>query len=149
MILGELIPRLGGYGLRFGNVSGWYARLNRECPDRIEQIDIWLSNWESSLARSMPIAAIIPENWPTLSASLLTDLSHVLDQLLCRTEAEQLLSKAVRHGDALRGEWPWQVQPSLLISHPPWLRIKDRFRGHENGISGREITCHNLESILG
>ena len=69
-------------------VSGWYARLDRCLADRNKQIDIWLSTWEQSLKSFRPIAALLPEDWPTLPANLLTDPGHVLDHLLARHDAE-------------------------------------------------------------
>lgn len=69
-------------------VSGWYARLDRCLADRNKQIDIWLSTWEQSLKSFQPIAALLPEDWPTLPANLLTDPGHVLDHLLARHDAE-------------------------------------------------------------
>ena len=69
-------------------VSGWYARLDRCLSDRKKQIDIWLNTWEQSLKSFQPIAALLPEDWPTLPANLLTDPGHVLDHLLARHDAE-------------------------------------------------------------
>ena len=69
-------------------VSGWYARLDRCLADRERQIDIWLQTWEQSLKSFQPIAALLPEDWPTLPANLLTDPGHVLDHLLARHDAE-------------------------------------------------------------
>ena len=69
-------------------VSGWYARLDRCLNDRAEQINIWLAAWEESLKTHQPIAALLPEEWPTLPANLLTDPGHVLDHLLARHDAE-------------------------------------------------------------
>jgi hypothetical protein len=69
-------------------VSGWYARLDRCLADRNQQIDIWLTTWEKSLKTFQPIAALLPEDWPTLPANLLTDPGHVLDHLLARHDAE-------------------------------------------------------------
>lgn len=69
-------------------VSGWYARLDRCLADRKQQIDIWLTTWEKSLKTFQPIAALLPEDWPTLPANLLTDPGHVLDHLLARHDAE-------------------------------------------------------------
>ena len=84
---GRPSPLLGWDELR-GNVSGWYARLDRECEDRIEQMNIWLDAWEEALRTGQPQASQLPSNWPTLPASLLTDPGHVLDHLLCRHDAE-------------------------------------------------------------
>ena len=69
-------------------VSGWYARLDRCLDNREQQIDIWLTTWEQSLKTFQPIAALLPEDWPTLPANLLTDPGHVLDHLLARHDAE-------------------------------------------------------------
>ena len=69
-------------------VSGWYARLDRCLDNRPEQIEIWLQSWEQSLRIHQPIAALLPEDWPTLPANLLTDPGHVLDHLLARHDAE-------------------------------------------------------------
>ena len=69
-------------------VSGWYARLDRCLENRTEQIHIWLAAWEQSLLVYQPIAALLPEDWPTLPANLLTDPGHVLDHLLARHDAE-------------------------------------------------------------
>ena len=69
-------------------VSGWYARLDRCLDNRELQIDIWLTTWEKSLRTFQPIAALLPEDWPTLPANLLTDPGHVLDHLLARHDAE-------------------------------------------------------------
>lgn len=70
-------------------VSGWYARLDRCLENRTEQIHIWLAAWEQSLLVHQPIAALLPEDWPTLPANLLTDPGHVLDHLLARHDAEE------------------------------------------------------------
>ena len=67
--------------------SGWYARLDQACPDRIEQIRRWLDFWEASTISGTPIAASLPGSWPTLPAGLLTDPGAVLDKLLARFEA--------------------------------------------------------------
>ena len=69
-------------------VSGWYARLDRCLSDRPTQVEIWLNAWENSLRNHQPIAAILPKDWPTLPANLLTDPGHVLDHLLARHDAE-------------------------------------------------------------
>ena len=39
---------------------------------------MWLDAWENSLRTHQPIAALLPEDWPTLPANLLTDPGHVL-----------------------------------------------------------------------
>ena len=309
-------------GVMQSGVSGWYARLDRCLSQRTSQVDIWLNAWEESLRSHQPIAAILPKDWPTLPANLLTDPGHVLDHLLARhdaesdgrsprgahptpprladaviaselhetltrpkapvksasmqinnlppgfrqhieqlnlpqhsqenevddaaelnavseglrtlsgvplpiadtacgggifharvirrhaeahdeglpqtkiedtrklltsfqiidinelvvtstrrrllleairfnlvclegeregcltrLEAEQLLQESVKQGDTLQGEWPWQKPPKLVVTNPPWLRIKDRFRGMENGSQLRKELGEQLRSI--
>ncbi len=77
-----------GERMRHSGVSGWYARLDRVNNNRPQQIQIWLNAWEESLRRGSPIAALLPELWPTLPATLLTNPGHVLDHLLARHDAE-------------------------------------------------------------
>lgn len=69
-------------------VSGWYARLDRVLADRLLQMQIWVEAWEKSLRTFKPIASLLPDDWPTLPANLLTDPGHVLDHLLARYDAE-------------------------------------------------------------
>ncbi len=69
-------------------VSGWYARLDRTLDDRVAQINIWIKAWSNSLTARKPVAALLPLDWPTLPANLLTDPGHVLDHLLARFDAE-------------------------------------------------------------
>jgi hypothetical protein len=61
-----------------------------------------------------------------------------------RGEVEAVLEDSVRCADALRGEWPWDEAPRLLVSRPPWLRIKDRFRGHPEGSQMRKDLSREL-----
>ena len=68
--------------------SGWYARLDQECPDRARQIETWLDSWELATVQGQPIAATLPNFWPTLPAGLLSNPGSVLDNLLARHEAE-------------------------------------------------------------
>ena len=300
------------------DASGWYARLDRSCENRIEQLDSWLDAWEESIRHNIPIAATMPSDWPTLPAGLLSNPSAVLDHMLARydaetdgrsprgayatparfadamladelgargagvttsmpteislaalppgfrafaaemnaantidedeefdeevlagektvsgiplpfadpavgaglfpervlkvhseridgmpdskrkedtirllsgmqlldisdvavrctrrrlllvlaksglveldgegdegtighDEAEELLETNVQQGDALRGIWPWDEAPRLLICNPPWLRIKDRFRGHPDGSRLRKELSRELRSV--
>ncbi len=299
--------------------SGWYARLDHECPRRTDQIAIWLESWLSSTKNSQPIAANLPTNWPTLPAGLLSNPGNVLDHLLARFEAESdgrsprgvyatpakfvdailydelhhgtnrkkeppatlslaalppsfrsfakqfnenisqegstvkgdddtgnnrtktgiplpfadpcvgaglfverilrihaeradafsplerkedtlrlleglqlvdtsevavdsarkrivivlarlglvdlegdgdeervghveaelIIESNVRCGDPLRGEWPWNERPELLVTRPPWLRIKDRFRGHPEGSRMRKNLSKELRQFRG
>ena len=298
------------------DASGWYARLDQECPDRIEQIRLWLDSWEQSTKSKAPIAAYLPRKWPTLPAGLLYDPGAVLDRLLSRyeavsdgrsprgafstprrliqavladeigqsskkkkkegavtlslsaippgfrdfaekfndnnsdsteeeeeevatstksgiplpfadpscgaglvasqvirihskrlekeeasvkcndtlkliegmqlldsseiaieasrrrilitlgraglvdlegegnegvigrNEAEMILESNVRVGDSLLDEWPWNEPPLLIVSRPPWIRIKDRFRGHEDGSRLRKELSGRLRNAL-
>ena len=75
-------------GLLQNGVSGWYARLDRVLSDRLLQMQIWIEAWEKSLRTFKPIASLLPDDWPTLPANLLTDPGHVLDHLLARYDAE-------------------------------------------------------------
>ncbi len=298
------------------DASGWYARLDQECPDRVEQIRLWLDSWEQSTKSKAPIAASLPRSWPTLPAGLLYDPGAVLDRLLSRHEAvsdgrsprgafstpgqlvqaiiadeigqagkrkreeepvtlsmsaippgfrdyaekfnntvsdssgeddeetssltksgvplpfadpscgaglvasqiirihsqrldgerdsvkcndtlklieglqlldsseiaieasrrrilitlgraglvdlegdghegmigrgeaEMILESNVKVGDPLLGEWPWNEAPALIISRPPWIRIKDRFRGHEDGSRMRKELSGRLRNAI-
>ncbi len=298
------------------DASGWYARLDRECSDRVEQLEKWLDSWEEATRHGIPIAATLPNHWPTLPAGLLSDPGAVLDHLLARNEAEsdgrsprgayatpakfaeailsdelkdtkkevskepsaalslsalppgfrayaqkfnqdvteegddesknsdnglqtrtgiaipfadpsvgagvfaarlirihadrsekftpeerkkdtlvllnglqmldnsevaikcarrrilialsrcelidldgpgdvgkigrkeaeEILERTIVSGDALRGEWPWEEKPGLLVCRPPWLRIKDRFRGHPEGSELRKELSRQLRN---
>jgi hypothetical protein len=313
--LKEDAPVAGAYSM-VSDASGWYARLDRECSDRIEQLETWISSWEEATRHGIPIAATLPNFWPTLPAGLLSDPGAVLDHLLARYEAESdgrsprgayatpakfaesiladelknsrantkkaplptltlsalppgfhayaqqfnqnvsdeldedcddncdglqtrtgipipfadpsvgagvfparlfrihtersdkftdeerkqdtldllnglqlldgsevavkcarhrllialcrcglvdldgdgdeskigrkdaeiILKNAVQTGDALRGEWPWTEKPGLLVCRPPWLRIKDRFRGHPDGSNLRKELSRQLRN---
>lgn len=68
--------------------SGWYARLDHECPERTNQIDIWLDSWLEATRKKQPIAATLPTSWPTLPAGLLSNPGTVLDHLLARFDAQ-------------------------------------------------------------
>jgi len=305
-------------GTMVSDASGWYARLDRSCEDRINQLELWLDAWEESIRHKIPIAATMPHDWPTLPAGLLSNPGAVLDHMLARydaetdgrsprgayatparfadamladelgergngdatpmptnislaalppgfrafaaqineanvkeegdeedqavlnnektmsgiplpfadpavgaglfaerilkmhservdgigavkikedtlrllnnlqlldiseiavrctrrrlllvlaksglldldgpgdegrigrKEAEEILQLCVRHSDALRNNWPWEDSPRLLICNPPWLRIKDRFRGHPDGSHLRKELSRELRSI--
>lgn len=68
--------------------------------------------------------------------------------LLARSEVEAILTASVRTGDTLRGDWPWDEQPRLLLGNPPWLRIKDRFRGHPDGSQLRKELGDELRRLV-
>ena len=305
-------------GTMVSDASGWYARLDRSCENRVTQLDTWLGAWEEAILHNIPIAATMPNDWPTLPAGLLSNPGAVLDHMLARfdaqtdgrsprgayatpakfadamladelgercigesvpmpttidlaalppgfrayaaqvneaanissdetedeavlagektasgiplpfadpavgaglfperilrihseridglspanrkqdtlrllssmqlldispvavrctrhrlllilaksnlvdlegegdeqrigrAQAETMLESAVQHGDALRGEWPWHEEPRLLICNPPWLRIKDRFRGHPEGSRLRKELSRELRCV--
>ena len=60
---------------------------------------------------------------------------------------EALLDAGVQQGDALQGEWPWEQAPELVLTNPPWLRIKDRFRGMEDGSQLRKELGERLRGL--
>ena len=68
--------------------SGWYARLDHECPERTQQIEIWLDSWLDATKKGLPIAATLPNHWPTLPAGLLSNPGTVLDHLIARFDAQ-------------------------------------------------------------
>jgi hypothetical protein len=68
--------------------SGWYARLDHECPERTYQIEMWLDSWLEATRKRQPIAATLPNSWPTLPAGLLSNPGTVLDHLLARLDAQ-------------------------------------------------------------
>ncbi|GIS44485.1 MAG: hypothetical protein Ct9H90mP16_15550 [Candidatus Poseidoniales archaeon] len=64
---------------------------------------------------------------------------------MARSEAVSIFDDVVRVGDALRDDWPWSERPRLLMGNPPWLRIKDRFRGHPDGVHSARNWVKNCE----
>ncbi|HJL65121.1 MAG TPA: hypothetical protein QGF70_05985, partial [Candidatus Thalassarchaeaceae archaeon] len=70
---------------------------------------------------------------------------------LSHEEMEVLVTSVVKRGDALQEEWPWDASPRVCCINPPWLRIKDRFRGHPEGSTLRKNLgkalreCKNLD----
>ena len=75
--------------LMTSETSGWYARLDHECPERTNQIGIWLDSWLEATRKNQPIAAALPKSWPTLPAGLLSNPGSVLDHLLARFDAQR------------------------------------------------------------
>jgi len=70
------------------DASGWYARLDHVCPDRVEQLSGWLDSWEEAVTHGTPVAATMPNHWPTLPAGLLSEPGAVVEHLLSRYEAD-------------------------------------------------------------
>ena len=117
--------------------SGWYARLDHECPERTEQIEIWLDSWLDATKKSQPIAATLPHNWPTLPAGLLSNPGSVLDHLLARFDAQSdgrsprgvyapparfvdaVLHDELHHGNSMKKEPPATLSLAAL---PPSFR---------------------------
>ena len=87
------------------DASGWYARLDHVCSDRSEQLSGWLNSWEEAVTHGTPIAATMPNHWPTLPAGLLSEPGAVAEHLLSRFEA-------VNDGRSPRGAYS---TPSRLV----------------------------------
>lgn len=98
--------------------SGWFARVDHECDDRVKQIEIWLDSWEKSVIKNIPVAAALPVKWPTLPAGLLSEPGIVLDTLLSRFEAEE-------DGRSVRGIGSVQVKLVDII-------LADEFKNTNN-----------------
>ena len=96
--------------------SGWYARLDHVCPDRVEQLEKWIDSWEEAVLHRMPIAATMPGSWPTLPAGLISDPGAVLEHLLARHEA-------VSDGRSPRGAYS---TPDRLVR----AVLADELKGH-------------------
>ncbi|MDP6912771.1 MAG: hypothetical protein QF736_02460 [Candidatus Thalassarchaeaceae archaeon] len=123
--------------LMTSETSGWYARLDHECPERTEQIEIWLDSWLEATKKRQPIAAALPNNWPTLPAGLLSNPGSVLDHLLARFDAQRdgrsprgvyapparfvdaVLHDELQHGNSKKKEPPATLSLAAL---PPSFR---------------------------
>jgi len=117
--------------------SGWYARLDHECPEQTNQIDTWLDSWLEATKKKQPIAATLPNGWPTLPAGLLSNPGSVLDHLLARFDAQSdgrsprgvyapparfvdaVLYAELRHGKTKKKEPPATLSLAAL---PPSFR---------------------------
>ena len=117
--------------------SGWYARLDHECPERTQQIGTWLDSWLEATKKGLPIAATLPNNWPTLPAGLLSNPGTVLDHLIARYDAQSdgrsprgvyapparfvdaILYDELRHGRGKKKEPPATLSLAAL---PPSFR---------------------------
>lgn len=123
--------------LMTSETSGWYARLDHECPERTQQIEIWLDSWLEATKKNLPIAATLPNNWPTLPAGLLSNPGTVLDHLIARFDAQSdgrsprgvyapparfvdaILYDELRHGSSTKKEPPATLSLAAL---PPSFR---------------------------
>ena len=123
--------------LMTSETSGWYARLDHECPERTEQIEVWLDSWLEATKKRQPIAAALPNNWPTLPAGLLSNPGSVLDHLLARFDAQRdgrsprgvyapparfvdaVLHDELQHGNSKKKEPPATLSLAAL---PPSFR---------------------------
>ena len=158
------IERRGAHPLIYhmtSETSGWYARLDHECRDRTEQISIWLDSWLFATMKKQPIAAALPNGWPTLPAGLLSNPGSVLDHLLARFEAESdgrsprgvyatparfvdaILQDELCHGGSRKKEPPATLSLAAL---PPSFRafakeINENIT--EEGTSGEEGRVEN------
>ena len=148
--------------------SGWYARLDHECPDRELQIGIWLDSWLNATKNNQPIAAALPQSWPTLPAGLLSNPGTVLDHLLARLDAESdgrsprgvyatpakfvdaILNDELRHGQNSKKEPPATLSLAAL---PPSFRafakqinedISDDGSNGESGEIEKNITISGV-----
>ncbi len=149
--------------------SGWYARLDHECPDRVEQIESWLDAWLLATNQGQPVAATLPRGWPTLPAGLLSDPGSVLDHLLARYEAESdgrsprgvyatpvrfvdaILCDELHHGRSRKKEPPATLSLTAL---PPSFRVfaeqfNESIRGQsfEDDYSQESDESHTLSGI--
>ena len=132
--------------------SGWYARLDHVCPDRVEQLKMWLDSWEEAVLHRLPIAATMPGTWPTLPAGLISDPGAVLEHLLSRYEAvsdgrsprgaystPNRLVRAVL-ADELKGRSKRTREPPATLSlaaMPPGFRAYAE-KLNQNALSGSE-----------
>jgi len=144
--------------------SGWYARLDHECPRRATQIEIWLDSWLEATKKKQPIAAALPHGWPTLPAGLLSNPGNVLDHLLARFDAQSdgrsprgvyappakfvdaVLYDELKHGKSKKKEPPATLSLAAL---PPSFRtfakqINENIREDGNLEEGSDESTKNL-----
>ena len=77
----------------------------------------------------------------------LVALSGEQEGKLSREVVENILEENIVCSDTLQEDWPWAQAPRLIISNPPWLRIKDRFRGMDDGSQRRKDLSEKLRSL--
>jgi len=61
-------------------------------------------------------------------------------------DAELILKNNVLCRDILVDDWPWNEKPKFIVSKPPWLRIKDKFRNQQNGSELRKLMSEKLRN---
>jgi len=148
--------------LMTSETSGWYARLDHECPERTEQIQIWLDSWLEATKKRQPIAAALPNNWPTLPAGLLSNPGNVLDHLLARFDAQRdgrsprgvyapparfvdaVLHDELHHGNSKKKEPPATL--SLAALPPSFRGFAKQFNediSEEGAIDGNDESPKN------
>ena len=66
---------------------------------------------------------------------------------ISKLDVELILENNVLCRDILVDDWPWNEKPRLIVSKPPWLRIKDKFRNEENGSELRKGMSEKLRNI--
>ena len=134
----------------------FHARLIRRHADAHEDADLELRKKDSrrlfSNLQLLDVNPLVVKS--TKTRLLLESIRHELVSFgpetpgkISRKEMEALLDDGVRQGDALQGDWPWEQAPELVLTNPPWLRIKDRFRGMEDGSQLRKELGEQLRSL--
>ena len=142
-------PAVGG-GLFPSRILKWHGEKIFGVPieERAEDTRALLSSMQ--LLDVCEVAATMTRRRLLLSAiraGIVTLDNKAVEGRLKRKEAEKIFKDVVRVGDALRDAWPWDESPRLLMGNPPWLRIKDRFRGHPDGSTLRKELGEELRSL--
>ena len=68
------------------------------------------------------------------------------EEKISKLDAELILENNVLCRDILIDDWPWNEKPKFIVSKPPWLRIKDKFRNKENGSELRKKMSEELRN---
>ena len=142
-------PAVGG-GLFPSRVLKWHGERVTDLPVEQREADTRILLRSMQLLDVCEVAAEMTRRRLFLSA-VRAGLASLDDAptpgRLPRSEVEAILADVVRVGDALRDDWPWTESPRLLMGNPPWLRIKDRFRGHPEGSRLRKELGEELRSL--
>ena len=142
-------PAVGG-GLFPSRILKWHGENISDVPveERADDTRVLLSSMQ--LLDVCNVAATMTRRRLLLScirSGLVSLDENPKEGMLARSEAMAIFEDVVRVGDALRGDWPWDEQPRLLMGNPPWLRIKDRFRGHPDGSNLRKELGEELRNL--